>query len=259
MTSCSWIMPACTREKESKKQSQRGVQRCSTFQPIVQTSTPSNSSLPNSNPSCARSPPILSKASHSRSTACARPSSLASTRSHVQNAPHISPIRGMGNLNGKCSNLSSEPCAHPWLAALEGQQRSQQRLAVDLVRLGPPAAARCRDRGGIDHMALDPFIPQNPVHPEPVKAGFMNGDDRIIRARAFLCLAFEVGKPRQQSADVAGRQAILRHLLPVARRQRRQNPLRTTQFQRNENCAKLCADSGRSNGRMIVQHRLSPG
>src|SRR5450759_3459237 len=103
MTSCSWIMPACTREKESKKQSQRAVQRCSTFQPIVQTSTPSNSSLPNSNPSCARSPPILSKASHSKSTACARPSSLASTRSHVQNAPHISPIRGMGNLNGKCS------------------------------------------------------------------------------------------------------------------------------------------------------------
>src|ERR1035438_5010658 len=106
MTSCSWIMPACTREKESKKQSQRAVQRCSTFQPIVQTSTPSNSSLPNSNPSCARSPPILSKASHSRSTACARPSSLASTRSHVQNAPHISPIRGMGNLNGKCSSVS---------------------------------------------------------------------------------------------------------------------------------------------------------
>src|SRR5664280_690247 len=104
MTSCSWIMPACTREKESKKQSQRAVQRCSIFQPIVQTSTPSNSSLPNSNPSCARSPPILSKASHSRSTACARPSSLASTRSHVQNAPHISPIRGMGNLNGKCSS-----------------------------------------------------------------------------------------------------------------------------------------------------------
>src|SRR5664280_2373388 len=97
-------MPAFTRERESKKRSQRAVQRCSTFQPIVQTSTPSNNSLPNSNPSCARSPPILSRASHSPWTACARPSSLASTKSHEQNAPHISPIQDMGNLNGKRSS-----------------------------------------------------------------------------------------------------------------------------------------------------------
>src|ERR1017187_4875787 len=98
-------MPAFTRERESKKRSQRAVQRCSTFQPIVQTSTPSNNSLPNSNPSCARSPLILSRASHSPWTACARPSSLASTKSHEQNAPHISPIQDMGNLNGKRSNI----------------------------------------------------------------------------------------------------------------------------------------------------------
>src|SRR5664280_2127019 len=102
-------MPAFTRERESKKRSQRAVQRCSTFQPIVQTSTPSNNSLPNSNPSCARSPPILSRASHSPWTACARPSSLASTKSHEQNAPHISPIQDMGNLNGKRSNRRLQP------------------------------------------------------------------------------------------------------------------------------------------------------
>src|ERR1019366_9082853 len=70
----SWTMPAFTRQRESKKRSQRAVQRCSTFQPIVQTSTPSNNSLPNSNPSCARSPPI-------------------------------SPIQDMGNLNGKRSSV----------------------------------------------------------------------------------------------------------------------------------------------------------
>src|SRR5450756_227346 len=102
-------MPAFTRERESKKRSQRAVQRCSTFQPIVQTSTPSNNSLPNLNPSCARSPPILSRASHSPWTACARPSSLASTKSHEQNAPHISPIQDMGNLNGKRSNCHDTP------------------------------------------------------------------------------------------------------------------------------------------------------
>src|SRR5665647_2749596 len=132
MTSCSWIMPACTREKESKKQSQRGVQRCSTFQPIVQTSTPSNSSLPNSNPSCARSPPILSKASHSRSTACARPSSLASTRSHVQNAPHISPIRGMGNLNGKCSKCKTNRRLRSWPEKVENRLTTVLSTSSDI-------------------------------------------------------------------------------------------------------------------------------
>src|SRR5205807_248589 len=32
-------------------------------------------------------------------------------------------------------------------------------------------------------------------------------------------------------------------------------PIRTAQFQRHKNCAKLRADSGRSVGRMIEQHR----
>src|SRR5674476_67476 len=114
-------MPAFTRERESKKRSQRAAQRCSTFQHIVQTLTPSNNSLPNSNPSCARSPPILSRASHSVWTACARPSSLASTRSHDQNAPHISPIQDMGNLNGKCSRAEQRLmlCARRYAETVE--------------------------------------------------------------------------------------------------------------------------------------------
>src|ERR1039458_9960242 len=123
-------MPAFTRERESKKRSQRAVQRCSTFQPIVQTSTPSSNSLPNSNPSCARSPPILSRASHSPWTACARPSSLASTKSHEQNAPHISPIQDMGNLNGKPSNVEK---SH-FRAALRHDLRIGQAEAAGRTR-----------------------------------------------------------------------------------------------------------------------------
>src|SRR5260221_10812573 len=48
---------------------------------------------------------------------------------------------------------------------------------------------------------------------------------------------------------------MLGHLLAFARRKRRYQPIRTTQFQRHRNCAKLRADSGRSVGRMIEQHR----
>src|SRR5674536_270379 len=130
-------MPAFTRQRESKKRSRRAVQRCSTFQPTVQTSTPSNNSLPNSNPSCARSPPILSRASHSPWTACARPSSLASTRSHEQNAPHISPIQDMGNLNGKRSKASIETifrgqkCFDNWLNRQPKQPQIEDRFVLD--------------------------------------------------------------------------------------------------------------------------------
>src|SRR5665647_2544718 len=128
-------MPAFTRERESKKRSQRAVQRCSTFQPIVQTSTPSNNSLPNSNPSCARSPPILSRASHSPWTACARPSSLASTKSHEQNAPHSSPIQDMGNLNGKRSRTGKVRFrARPKrvdAGALLGHNGHQSRVCIE--------------------------------------------------------------------------------------------------------------------------------
>ena len=64
--------------------------------------------------------------------------------------------------SGEAATMA-QPAARP----LEGQQRSQQRLTVDPVRLGPSPAARRRDRGGVDHMALAPLLPQNPVHPEP--------------------------------------------------------------------------------------------
>jgi hypothetical protein len=93
----------------------------------------------------------------------------------------------------------------PALAALERQQRPQQRLAVGRVGrvgLGPPPA-RGRDRGGIDHVAIDPFLLQHPVQPEPVKARLMNGHGQSDPG-TLLGLALEVCEPRQQAIDVAG-------------------------------------------------------
>ena len=59
--------------------------------------------------------------------------------------------------------------AHPRFAALVGQQRANQRLAVDPVGLRPPPPARCRNRGRIDDMAFDPFALQHPMNPEAVQ------------------------------------------------------------------------------------------
>src|SRR3954453_6096501 len=56
---------------------------------------------------------------------------------------------------------------NPGLAPLVGQQGPHQSLTVDLVGLRPPTPTGRRDRGGIDHMALDPFALQDPVGPGP--------------------------------------------------------------------------------------------
>src|SRR5580658_7520906 len=72
---------------------------------------------------------------------------------------------------------------HPRLAPLEGQQRPQQPLAIDLVGLGASTTTRNRDRGRVNHVALDPFLHQSPVDPEPVEPGFLNDDDRIGNSR----------------------------------------------------------------------------
>src|SRR5207302_8185239 len=70
-----------------------------------------------------------------------------------------------------------------------------------------------------------------------------------------LRLAPELCELLHQAGNIAGSDAVLGHLLAFARRKRRYQPIRATQFQRHKNCAKLRADSGRSVGRMIEQHR----
>src|SRR5258708_58965 len=59
--------------------------------------------------------------------------------------------------------------ADPRLAALVGEKRPQQRLAVEPVRLRAPAPPRRPDRGRVDHMALKAGLLQNTVQPEPVQ------------------------------------------------------------------------------------------
>src|SRR5260221_13600854 len=145
--------------------------------------------------------------------------------------------------------------ADPRLAALVGETRRQQRLAVKPIRLGAPAPPRRRDRSGIDHMTLNAVLLQSTVQPEPVQPSFLDRDDRIALAGPGRRLAPEVCEQLHQAGNIAGRDAMLEHLLAFARRKRRYQPIRTTQFQRHKNCAKLRADSGRSVGRMIEQHR----
>src|SRR5258708_33081106 len=104
-------------------------------------------------------------------------------------------------------------------------------------------------------MALNAVLLQNTVQPEPVQPRLLDRDDRIALRRPDPRLAPEVCQQLHQASNIAGRDAMLGHLLAFARRKRRYQPIRTTQFQRHKNCAKLRADGGRSVGRMIEQHR----
>src|SRR5260221_10962059 len=104
-------------------------------------------------------------------------------------------------------------------------------------------------------MPLNAVLLQTTVEHEPVQPSFRARDDRIALAGPGRRLAPEVCEQLHQAGNIAGRDAMLGHLLAFARRKRRYQPIRTTQFQRHKNCAKLRADSGRSVGRMIEQHR----
>ncbi len=114
--------------------------------------------------------------------------------------------------------------AHPGFAALVGQQRTKQRLAVNPIRLRLPALARGCDRGGIDDVAFNPFILQDTMNPEAVQPRFLNDDDREQFPSPRKSLLLESRKPRQQRTNIPGSHIMLRHFLAAARRQRGDQP-----------------------------------
>jgi hypothetical protein len=58
--------------------------------------------------------------------------------------------------------------------------------------------ARGQDRGGVDHVALDPFGLQHPVDPEAVQTGLLDDDNREVPAGPRRSLPLELGEPTQQ-------------------------------------------------------------
>ncbi len=68
-------------------------------------------------------------------------------------------------------------------------------------------------------MALDPFVLQHAMDPEPIQAGLLNGDDRKHLAGAGLCLVAEIRQSRQQSGNITNVHAVLGHRLAGSGRQ----------------------------------------
>src|SRR6185436_2062107 len=94
-------------------------------------------------------------------------------------------------------------------------------------------------------MAFDTIVLQHAVDPKSVKTRFLYYDDRNDLTGANLHLFREQRKPCPQASDIAAANRMLRHLFSAARRQRCNEPSRSTEFQRDEDRAKVGADSGR--------------
>src|SRR5512147_1721819 len=101
----------------------------------------------------------------------------------------------------------------PRLAALEGEQGPDERLAVETVGLRPATATRSRNRGRIDYVAFDTLTHQRTVDPEPVETGFLDHDDREMAARARLRLLPELRKAHPQAGNIPAGNGMARHLL----------------------------------------------
>src|SRR3954470_10462732 len=93
--------------------------------------------------------------------------------------------------------------------------------------------------------------------PKAVQPGFLDDDQREVLARPGVRLCLELGQARQQPGSVAPAHLMLRHLLPP-RRQGRDEPSRTREFQRHEDRAKVGAD-GDLFGTVIGRHGVPPG
>src|ERR1700681_2225487 len=130
---------------------------------------------------------------------------------------------------------------------LQTHIRSPLTSAAPISRL---RRARAREGGTILFFGFLSQAKFRSAHLDPPELirRLLNHDDWNDMPRADLHLVLELTEPCPQSSDIAAENRMLRHLFSAARRQRCNQPGRSTKFQRDENRAKIGADSGRRLG-----------
>src|SRR6201987_5802041 len=97
------------------------------------------------------------------------------------------------------------------------------------------------------------------MNPETVQSRLLDDDDREILARPLAGPFPEPQEQQRQPRNVTAGNRMLRHLLAAAWRERCDQPARTTEFQRDEDRAKIGTDGGLTFGLMILHHHLQSG
>src|ERR1700758_4295901 len=97
------------------------------------------------------------------------------------------------------------------------------------------------------------------MNSEAVQSRLLDDDDREILARPLAGPLPEPQEQHRQPPNVTAGNRMLRHLLAAAWRERCDQPARTTEFQRDEDRAKIGTDGGLTFGLMILHHHLQSG
>src|SRR4051794_11771440 len=149
--------------------------------------------------------------------------------------------------------------ANPWFAAPEGQERAQQRLAVDRVALGASHPPGHGDGGGIDHPALDTIGLEQAMDREAVQPGLLDRDDDDRSAGALLGPRPQGRQQAEQRVPVAADDEMLRH--PAGPGQERgDQPLGWAQLQGDVQDLSRTRDGLGLRGQIGCKgHRLPPG
>jgi hypothetical protein len=93
------------------------------------------------------------------------------------------------------------------LATFPGQERPQQRFAVDRVSLGTPPTPGHGDRCGIDDVAFDAMRFEQAVDPEPVKSGLWM--TMIPTELSAECCTFDRRRPSRSSSAAPSPRGIV--------------------------------------------------
>jgi hypothetical protein len=99
--------------------------------------------------------------------------------------------------------------ANTRLAASEGEERAQQRLAVDRVAFGASHPPGHGDGGGINHPALDTVGLEQAVDREAVQPGLLDRDGSHRGSGALLGSRPKSRQQAEQHAPVAARDEML--------------------------------------------------
>jgi hypothetical protein len=100
----------------------------------------------------------------------------------------------------------------PWLSPLPGQERAQQRLAIDRIGLGASLApGDCHGRG-INDVALDTPALEEPVHPKTFEARLLNADDSDTLSNLLFGPGLQPYQKVKQGVSIATPDRVPGHL-----------------------------------------------
>jgi hypothetical protein len=98
-----------------------------------------------------------------------------------------------------------------WLTPFERHKCADECFSVDTIGFSSARFSGHRYRCRIHHMALNTFVGQDAMDPEPIKACLLDNDHGEPRIGLTVRPGAELGKQAEQPSDLAGWETLPRH------------------------------------------------